>query len=79
MSSATKITYWMSYIGVQLPWKLAGVAKQYFCSESGYKSIIASLCNNLAVYIIESVDSISRDSPDSPIDAIHYKRRNISR
>ena len=28
--------------------------------------------------IIESVDSISRDGPDTPIYIIHYKKRNIS-
>ena len=33
-----------------------------------------------SLYIIESVDSISRDEPDAQsIDAIHYKRWNISR
>ena len=26
------------------------------------------------LYIIESVDSISRDGPDTPIYAIHYKK-----
>ena len=26
------------------------------------------------MFTIESVDSISRDEPDSPLDAIHYKR-----
>ena len=33
---------------------------------------------NKIICIIESVDSISRDEPDSPFDAIHYKRWNIS-
>ena len=28
--------------------------------------------------IIESVDSISRDGPDTPIYIIHYKKRNNS-
>ena len=28
--------------------------------------------------IIESVDSISRDGPDTPINIIHYKKRNNS-
>ena len=28
--------------------------------------------------IIESVDSISRDDPDTPIYIIHYKKRNNS-
>ena len=29
--------------------------------------------------IIESVDSISRDGPDTPIYIIHYKKRNNSK
>ena len=29
-------------------------------------------------FIIESVDSISRDGPDTPIYIIHYKKRNNS-
>ena len=28
--------------------------------------------------IIESVDSISRDGPDTPIYVIHYKSQNLS-
>ena len=30
------------------------------------------------IHIIESVDSISRDGPDTPIYIIHYKKRNNS-
>ena len=30
------------------------------------------------VFIIESVDSISRDGPDTPIYVIHYKKPKIS-
>ena len=29
-------------------------------------------------FIIESIDSISRDGPDTPIYIIHYKKRNNS-
>ena len=29
-------------------------------------------------FIIESVDSISRDGPDTPIYIIHYKKQNNS-
>ena len=32
----------------------------------------------LSMAIIESVDSISRDGPDTPIYIIHYKKRNNS-
>ena len=32
----------------------------------------------LMYIIIESVDSISRDGPDTPIYIIHYKKRNNS-
>ena len=32
----------------------------------------------LYLLIIESVDSISRDGPDTPIYIIHYKKRNNS-
>ena len=32
----------------------------------------------IIVYIIESVDSISRDAPDTPIYVIHYKKPKIS-
>ena len=32
----------------------------------------------LLYIIIESVDSISRDGPDTPIYIIHYKKRNNS-
>ena len=31
---------------------------------------------HINIIIIESVDSISRDSLDTPIYIIHYKRRN---
>ena len=34
--------------------------------------------NGSTVYIIESVDSISRDGPDTPIYGIHYKNLNVS-
>ena len=34
--------------------------------------------NNVDYNIIESVDSISRDVPDTPIYIIHYKKRNNS-
>ena len=30
------------------------------------------------ILVIESVDSISRDGPDTPIYIIHYKKRNNS-
>ena len=33
---------------------------------------------NNYIIIIESVDSISRDGPDTPIYIIHYKKRNNS-
>ena len=36
----------------------------------------SSICVTLV--IIESVDSISRDGPDTPIYIIHYKKRNNS-
>ena len=32
----------------------------------------------LNIIVIESVDSISRDGPDTPIYVIHYKRPKIS-
>ena len=32
----------------------------------------------IMLLIIESVDSISRDGPDTPIYIIHYKKRNNS-
>ena len=31
------------------------------------------------IYIIESIDSISRDGPDTPIYIIHYKKQNNSK
>ena len=33
-----------------------------------------TMVSNIGVDIIESVDSISRDGPDTPIYAIHYKK-----
>ena len=30
------------------------------------------------LYIIELVDSINRDGPDTPIHVIHYKKQNNS-
>ena len=42
------------------------------------KSKHDSMMDNARVYIIESVDSISRDGPDTPIYTIHYKKLNNS-
>ena len=40
------------------------------------KSATRIMC--VSIIIIESVDSISRDGPDTPIYIIHYKKRNNS-
>ena len=42
-----------------------------------YTSIMSSLFL-VMLFIIESVDSISRDGPDTPTYVIHYKKLNNS-
>ena len=44
----------------------------HYCGDYSLKVT----CVNIT--IIESVDSISRDGPDTPIYIIHYKKRNNS-
>ena len=51
------------------------------CCLHWYQSAKISHNNHYTLHhniIIESVDSISRDGPDTPIYIIHYKKRNNS-
>ena len=56
-------------IGVTTVHDLLKLIKPYFV----YNALFSIQCR-----IIESVDSISRDGPDTPLYVIHYKKRNDS-